>query len=216
MSSKMMIRITTVVVLLAVAVAFAYGAEDSEKITFKGGYTKAVMKEGRQVITLSQGAVVVVGNTVFEADTIELSGDNYRYVSGTGNIRITDTANGLSISATELSYDRQEKTLTVEGWVEIQDFTNEVIATGAYLSYAETTGILLLQIEAKLSRHTDSGPMICRADSILYDRNSLMLALTGNSSVYWKGNLYESNSTSVDLEREEIVLEGTIRGTVDG
>lgn len=74
MSNKMMIRITTVVVLLAVAVTFAYGAEDSEKITFKGGYTKAVMKEGRQVITLSQGAVVVVGNTVFEADTIELWG----------------------------------------------------------------------------------------------------------------------------------------------
>ena len=216
MLNRMITRMVAALLIMVVAAAYAYGAEETEKISFKGGYTKAVMKEGRQVITLSQGATVVVGDTVFEAETIELSGDNYRFVSGTGNIRITDTANGLYISATELSYDRQNKTLVVEGWVEIQDFTNEIIATGAYLSYDEALGILLLQIEARLSHHTDSGPMICRADSILYDRNSLTLVLTGNSSVYWKGNLYESNATSVDLEREEIVLEGTIRGIVDG
>jgi lipopolysaccharide export system protein LptA len=90
------------------------------------------------------------------------------------------------------------------------------MATGAYLSYSRSEGMLKLQIAAKLLRHTDSGPMVCRAHSIEYDREAMRLSLIGNSEVTWKGDIYRSSVTTVDLETDEIVMEGSIEGTVNG
>ncbi|PKL11584.1 MAG: hypothetical protein CVV52_13315, partial [Spirochaetae bacterium HGW-Spirochaetae-8] len=189
----------TIVGFLLALVALATGAmplagATSQKITFKGGYTKAVMKEGRESIILTQGAVVQVGEIVFEAETIELSGKDSRYLTGTEKVRIVDSGRGLTIEATSLTYDRELELILIDGWVDILDLENEVIASGAYLSYDQALGIMKLQIAAKLLHHTESGAMVCRADSISYDRANMTLALKGNSSIYWKGDVYESSS----------------------
>jgi len=211
----------TIVGFLLALVALATGAmplagATSQKITFKGGYTKAVMKEGRESIILTQGAVVQVGEIVFEAETIELSGKDSRYLTGTEKVRIVDSGRGLTIEATSLTYDRELELILIDGWVDILDLENEVIASGAYLSYDQALGIMKLQIAAKLLHHTESGAMVCRADSISYDRANMTLALKGNSSIYWKGDVYEASSIIVDLETEEIQMEGSIKGTVHG
>ncbi|WP_422480319.1 LptA/OstA family protein [Pleomorphochaeta sp. DL1XJH-081] len=185
-------------------------------ISFRGGYTRAVMREGRESILLSQGAVVSVGSIQFEAQRIELIGPQARYIVGEGSVRITDTDNNIIINCNEISFDRETEQLLVDGWVEIQDLENEVVASGAYLSYNRTKGLMKLQIAAKLLRHTDSGPMVCRADSIEYDRNAMLLALIGNSEVTWKNDSYRSSVTTINLQTDEIVMEGTIKGTVNG
>ena len=185
-------------------------------ISFKGGYTRAVMREGRESILLSQGALVAVGSIQFEAQRIELIGPNARYIYGEGSVRITDTENNIIINCNEISFDRETEQLIVDGWVEIQDLENEVMASGAYLSYSRSAGIMKLQIAAKLLRHTDSGPMICRADSIEYDRNAMRLALVGNSEVTWNGDNYRSSVTTINLKTDEITMEGAIKGTVNG
>jgi lipopolysaccharide export system protein LptA len=185
-------------------------------ISFKGGYTRAVMREGRESILLSQGALVSVGDIRFEAERIELIGPEARYIVGEGSVVITDTENNIVINCNEISFDRETERLLVDGWVEIQDLDNEVMATGAYLSYSRSEGMLKLQIAAKLLRHTDSGPMVCRAHSIEYDREAMRLSLIGNSEVTWKGDIYRSSVTTVDLETDEIVMEGSIEGTVNG
>ncbi|MDD3366178.1 MAG: LptA/OstA family protein [Sphaerochaetaceae bacterium] len=188
----------------------------AEPITFKGGYTRASVREGRETILLSQGAIVSSGNIQFDAQTIELIGPNARYLVGTGSVRITDTENNLVINSTSISFDRETQQLLVDGWVEIQDLKNEIIASGAYLSYNRTDGIMKLQIAAKLLRHTESGPMVCRGDSIEYNRETMKLSLVGNSSIDWKGDTYRASATTVDLETEEIEMEGTIKGIVHG
>ncbi len=204
--------------LLLIMIAFMCVAllPAADPITFKGGYTRAVMREGRETILLSQGAVVSSGSIQFEAQTIELIGPNARYLVGTGSVRITDTENNLIINSTGISFDRETEQLLVDGWVEIQDLKNEIIASGAYLSYNRIDGLLQLQIAAKLLRHTESGPMICRADHIEYNRELMQLSLLGNSSVNWKGDVYQAAVTTIDLETEEILMEGAIEGTVHG
>ena len=188
----------------------------ADPISFKGGYTRAVMREGRETIMLTQGAVVSTGSIQFEAQSIELIGPDARYLVGTGSVTITDSENNIVINCTSISFDRETEQLLVDGWVEIQDLENEVIASGAYLSYNRTEGIMKLQIAAKLLRHTDSGPMVCRADSIEYDRTDMQVSLVGNSSVRWKGDMYQASVTTVDLETDEIVMEGSIKGIVNG
>ncbi len=191
-------------------------ANPSNQITFRGGYTRAVMREGRESIILTQGAIVTVGSITIEAETIELSGKNSRYLTGTDNVRIVDSSRGLTIIASNISYDRELESILIDSWVEIQDLENEVIASGAYLSYDQAKGIMRLQIAVKLLHHTESGAMVCRADTMEYNRQEMTLALTGNSSVYWKGDSYEASSISVDLNTEEIRMEGSIKGTVHG
>lgn len=185
-------------------------------ISFRGGYTRAVMRDGRETILLSQGAVVSAGSIQFDAQRIELIGPEARYITGEGSVRITDTENNIFINSNMISFDRETGQLLVDGWVEIQDLENEVMATGAYLSFDRTKGTMKLQIAAKLLRHTESGPMVCRADSIEYDRNGKRLVLMGNAQVDWKGDRYTSSVTTIDLETEEIVMEGTIEGTFNG
>ena len=204
------------VLLILAAGAMPLAGAAAQKITFKGGYTRAVMKEGRESIILTQGAVVQVGEIVFEAETIELSGKDSRYLTGTDQVRVVDSGRGLTIEATNLTYDRELELILIDGWVDVLDLENEVIASGAYLSYDQALGIMKLQIAAKLLHHTESGAMVCRADSITYDRANMTLALKGNSSIYWKGDVYEASSIIVDLETEEIQMEGSIKGTVHG
>ena len=126
----------------------------AEPISFKGGYTRAVMREGRETIMLTQGAMVSTGSIDFQAQSIELIGPNARYMVGTGSVTITDAENNIIITCTSISFDRETEQLLVDGWVEIQDLENEVIASGAYLSYNRNEGTRKLQIAAKLLRHT--------------------------------------------------------------
>jgi lipopolysaccharide export system protein LptA len=58
--------------------------------------------------------------------------------------------------------------------------------------------------------------MVCRADTIEFNRETKKLYLIGNSVVEWKGDVYRASSTTVDLDSEEIEMEGTIKGTVHG
>lgn len=208
-----MIKRLKVVLLWALLTPLIFGAEP---IAFKGGYTRAVMKEGRETILLSQGASVSSGSIHFEGQTIELIGPDARYLVGNGAVKISDTENNITINSTGISYDRESEQLLVDGWVEVQDLNHEIIATGAYLSYNRGEGVLIIQIAAKLLHHTDSGPMVCRADTIEFHRETKKLFLIGNSVVEWKGDIYQGSATTIDLESEEIEMEGSVKGTVHG
>lgn len=210
---KSLKKILSILILLSSPLFLLLAAET---ITFKGGYTKAVMREGRETLMLTQGATVEVGSITFEAQNIELMGPNSRYLVGTEGVKITDNSNHIIIRSNTLSYDREAQQLLVDGWVEIQDLKNEVIASGAYLSYNREEAVMLLQISAKLLRHTESGAMICKADSIEYDRDNMKLLLVGNSTVEYKNDFYQASVTTVDLNSEEIVMEGEIKGTIHG
>lgn len=206
----------TILLVCILLMGIGITAHAAEPISFKGGFTRAVMREGRETIMLTQGAVVEIGSIRFEARNIELVGPDSRYLVGTGSVRISDSSSNITITSNSLSYDRKTEQLLVDGWLEIQDLENEVIATGAYLSYDRSKGTMTLQIAAKLLRHTESGPMVCRADSITYDREQQQLSLVGNSSIHWKGDTYQAMVTTVDMETDEIVMEGSIKGTIHG
>lgn len=202
--------------LLLIASTSVLFGSDKEPISFRGGFTRAVMKEGQESIILSQGAMVSTGDILFKATTIELIGANARYITATGAVSIIDKVNNIEITCSEISFDRTKEQMIADGWIEIQDLKNEVIASGAYLSYDVSEGIIKLQIVAKLLHHTSSGPMICRADSITFNRNTRQLMLVGNTSVEWKGDSYKAMVTTINLDTEEIIMEGTITGTMYG
>jgi lipopolysaccharide export system protein LptA len=187
-----------------------------EDISFSGGYTRMNMQQGNEIITLGNKAQVTVGSLTLMADSIELSGDNFSYVNCTGSVSVTDPQRGFSLVSKNLYYDRIKKTMIVNSWVEIQDTTNEIIASGAWLEFDLDKGTILLQIHVKLFHATEEGPMVCKADTLTFDRNEQTLKLMGNANVDWNSDTYQAQVIRVDLDTQEIKMDGSIKGTVHG
>ena len=188
----------------------------SEDITFSGGYTRMKMQEGFETITLGNSAVVKVGSLTLHSDDMELSGKDFRYISCSGNVSVTDPERGISLITKNLFFDRIEEIIIVDSWVELQDTTNEVSASAGRLEFKLKKGEILLQIQVRLLKHTDDGAMICRADSIQFNRDKELLNLRGNANIIWNPDTYEAQTITVNLKTEEIKMDGSIKGTIHG
>ncbi|MGE4463566.1 LptA/OstA family protein [Sphaerochaeta sp.] len=188
----------------------------AEAIRFSGGSTRMQMQEGYQSISLSGGAEITSGTLTLTADSIELSGEEFRYVSCTGAVTLNDDERGVTLLGNNLFYDREEELVVVDGYLELEDLTNEVQATAFFLEFSLDEGSVLLQVQVRLYKHTDSGVMACKADSLQLEREKRTLELGGNATIDWAGDRYEAQRITVDLDTEQISMDGTIKGVING
>ncbi len=194
-------------------------AEDTpqgESIVFSGGTSSIVLREGREEVVLSSGAEVQVGSMTIRADRISLYGDNWRYVDCEGNASVLDPERGISIRTSDIWYDRTEERILISSWYEVDDTVNEVTAMGASLEYRLSDEMLRLDKNVSLLKSTDTGIMRCQAESVIFSRDENMLSLRGNASVDWDGDRYGAQVVTVDLDTDEITLEGGISGNING
>ncbi len=217
MSDMKRLSIITLLILLLILLPLGAQEATSEKsvINFSSDYTRASLHEDQKSLLLSGNAWIETGSTRIQADSIEIFGEESRYISCSGDIEIIDTDQGLIVNSKNLYYDRVRSLLRIDGWAEMEDRINEIIAKAAYLENSQETGITLLQISVKIYKHTEDGPMICMTDSAIYNSIKQSLEMTGNSIVYWKGSSYEASQISVDLINNEITLEGRVKGTIN-
>lgn len=190
--------------------------EESDTITFSGGTSSVVMREGKENVKLTEGALVSIGSMTISADEIELSGNSWRFVQCDGGVKVLDEERGISITTSSLWYDREEERLLISAWYELEDRTNEVSASGAVLEYRMEEEQLQLDKDVLLLKATEDGLMRCRAQSVQFSRSDNQLTLRGSSTVNWKGNSYAAEVISVDLDTDTIVLEGRIQGDIHG
>jgi lipopolysaccharide export system protein LptA len=188
----------------------------AEEISFSGGSTSMRMQQGFETITLSEGASIVSGSLRLEADTIVLTGESFRYATCTGSVKLSDEERGITLQSQNLYYDRQEALIIIDGYLELDDQTNEVIASAFHLEFTLDDGIVLLQVQVRLFKHTESGAMVCKADSLRFNREKQMLNLEGNATIDWDKDLYQAQRITVDLTTEAITMEGAIKGVVNG
>ena len=180
----------------------------ADNITFSGGSSSVVLRDGRENVVLSEGASVAVGSMEIQADTITLSGDDWRYVTCTGNASVIDPERGISIRTASIWYDRSEERILISSWFEVDDTENEVTATGASLEYLMNDERLQLDKDVSLLKNTeDSGIMRCSAESVIFARTSNTLELRGSATVDWDGDRYEAEVISVDLDTDSISLD---------
>jgi lipopolysaccharide export system protein LptA len=187
-----------------------------ETITFKGGYTKMSMKDGDREITLSGGATVDSGTMRLTADAITLSGEDYSTLSCSGGVTVIDADKGITVKSPKIEYDRIKETIAIESWVEVEDTTNEISASGGSLNYDIDKGTMEMEGHVRLMRAASKGIMACSSDIMAYDREKKTLRLTGNAVINWQGDTYQAHAINVDLDSEAITMEGAIQGTVHG
>ncbi len=188
----------------------------ASEISFSGGFTRVSLRDGDRRVELSDRAKAETDNVSIQADRILLYGNDYRYVECTGNIQAEEKEHSLKISASNIFFDREEETLLSDGWIEIEDTEHEAKLSGSWFEYSMNTSVILLQMQAGISKVTEKGLLTCSADSIEYNSDEQTLTLKGNAKVSWGNDSYNASYITVNIDTEDVTLHGMISGEVNG
>ena len=202
--------ISTILMLVILPAVFA------SDISFSGGFTQVNLQDGNHVVSLSGKANVKTDDVELSADKIKLYGEDYMFVECKGNIVVNEKKNDIQVNCTDLFYNRSTEKLISDGWVEISDLKNNAKLSGAWLEFSTQGSQMEIQIKAKIEKDTDSGPLSCSADSILYNADAQLLTLKGNAAVKWGDDSYKASLIYVNIDTEDITLHGSITGEVNG
>lgn len=186
----------------------------ASNISFNGGYTKISMKEGLESIILEDKANVIIDDLSLSANKISLLGKSYDKIESEGNIIIRDEKKGLTILCNSLYYDRTTNIISITGGVEINDSENEIHFTAQSLEYDMDNEKMSFSVEINLLYIADNSLMKGSGDVLIFDRAKNSLVLLGNSKVTWKDDNYRADAIKVDMNNNEISLEGSITGSI--
>lgn len=208
-------RLITLLAALCLTVLVCPSVLASE-ISFSGGFTRVSLRDGDRRVELSDSAKAATDNVSIQADRILLYGNDYRYVECTGNIQAEEKEHSLKISSSNIFFDREEETLLSDGWIEIEDTEHEAKLSGSWFEYSMKTSVILLQMQAGISKVTEKGLLTCSADSIEYNSDEQTLSLKGNAKVSWGSDNYRASYITVNIDTEDVTLHGMISGEVNG
>ena len=161
--------------------------------------------------TVLEGVAKVISETLtLTADRIELSGDENRFVDCSGTVSGVDTEKGIRFITERLRYDRKLKIARLEGNSTLEDKKNSVVAKGRFIEYNDEGGIAILQIGVRIFKDE----LVCRSEWALYRREEKNLELAGMPVVFKEGDEFRADRMQVDLETDEVSMEGTVSGSL--
>jgi lipopolysaccharide export system protein LptA len=202
--------------VLAFALFTASFSGAQESISFSADSTVARFATGRERTELIGSARVETGELLIGADRIELFGDEFRYLRCSGSVRLENLEQGFLLRAEDLFVDRELEISRIEGYAEMEDGKNGLLIRGGF--FEDRGGeeeVTLIQMGVRIMKISDGEVMICRSEFARYFRERQILELSGLPRVDWKGDVYQASRIIVDLETDEIRLEGRVTGTVE-
>jgi len=195
--------------LAALAIAAAGHAADPETFTYSGDSVRATLAKGSERAVLTGHATVRSDDVLITADEIELLGKDFTVALATGLVHVADAKRGIDLTASNLWYDRKAKITRVRGNAEMADLENEIVVKGGFLEDRDKEGLTIIQIGVRIFRKE----LVCRSEFAKYWRDKKILELTGMPWVSRKGDEYRATKITINLDTEEIVLEGGVQGT---
>ena len=180
------------------------------KITFSADKMQGSGEKGKNSTALTGNAKVSVDSLNIYGERIELYGKDYRYIKASGNVTGEDAEKGFTFSAASLSYDRETEVAEFMGQAKVEDTKNKVETAAERIEYNQKNEIILLQMAVKLK----SKDITCDSLFAVYNRNTSMLELTGKPTVKKGKDEFKAARISVNLDTEDIKLEGKVSGSV--
>lgn len=177
---------------------------------FFGDSTRIVFAEGRERTRLTGNARVISDDTEIEADQIEIYGDDFRFAVATGNVRVVEREQEIVLTADRLIYDRRERITRAEGNAIMEDQRNETVVKGALLENRARDNLTIVQVGVRIL----GDDLTTRSEFARYRREQNVLELSGLPVVFWKGDQYRAARIVIDIDRDEISLQGEVRGTI--
>lgn len=197
-------------VLLILFLAFSSLNAAKSKIKFSASSMQGSIKEGQNSTSLTGNAVVTVDTMEIKADRIEIYGKDYRYLKATGAVTGEDKEKGFSFSSNFMQYDREKEVATFFGKTELNDTKNDVKLSSEHIEYNQKAETMLMQFDVKILRKE----ITCTSMFAMYNRKSSALNLTGKPIVTKSKDTFQAAKISVNLDTEDITLEGRVSGNV--
>ncbi|MCR5218870.1 LptA/OstA family protein [Treponema sp.] len=194
-------------IFLLTSLAFClYG----EKITFSASYMTGTAGDNNGKTTLSGNARVQTESMEISADQIELSGKDYRTITASGNINGTNLETKMTFTCQSMTYDRETKVALLENAVHLVDTENDVTADAEIIEYSQNSNVAVMQIQVNIVQKDNK----CTAAHAIYRKNEQMLEMSGNPNITQGTDNFRAQNITLNLETQEITLDGRVKGSV--
>jgi len=183
---------------------------NADTFTFKADRMSGGKATGKEITLLSGNAEVQSDKLLLMADRIEIHGSDNRFIDCTGNVRGIEEEKKILFQTDRLRYDRTLKIARLEGNSTLEDKDNEIVARGRFIEYDDKREIAVLQISVRLFKDN----LVCRAEYAVYNRKEKNLVLSGFPVVYKKNDEFKADRIRVDLDTDDVVMEGDVKGSI--
>lgn len=197
----------SIAVLLTI---FSLNVLFAEKIVFSANNMTGKSGDSNTTTTLSGNGYIKTETMEIQADLIELSGEDYRYITASGNIKGKNTETNMDFSCDSLEYDRETKVAKLNGNVELIDIDNDVKAKAQIITYDQNADIAVLQVKINLTQKDN----VCSGSYAVYYKKDQILELSGNAQIKQKEDTFRAQHISLNMDTQDIVLDGNVKGTV--
>ena len=189
---------------------FAALGAGADSFSFRADRMSGTKALGREITILAGNAEVRSDNLVLRADRIEIQGDNNQFIDCTGNVWGMEEEKEIIFRTDRLRYDRTLKIARLEGSATLEDRKNELVAKGNFIEYDDNAEVTVFQISVRLFKDD----MVCRSEYAVYRRNEKLLDLSGFPVVYKRDDEFRADRIRVDLETDDVSMEGAVSGTI--
>lgn len=182
----------------------------SENITFSAGKMKGIVGSTSDSTELSENAYVLTETMEISADSIKMSGDNFRYIEAAGSIKGKNIESKMEFTCDNLKYDRETKIAELKNNVSLTDTENDVSAKAQVIEYNQELEIAVMQIDIELKQKDN----ICSGAYAVYRKNEKMLDLSGNAQIKQKEDTFRAMQITLNMDTQEISLDGRVKGSI--
>ncbi len=182
----------------------------AETITFRADRMTGNTKDGEDYAKLIGNASILTSSVELYADTIELSGTDYRYIKAVGNVSGSNTKSKIDFTCVEFFYDRVTKISNMQDTVHLVDRENETVANSQLMEYNENDGSVVMQISVAMQQKDN----VCTGSYAIYNTNLRTLFLSGNPQITQGSDTFRAQEIVLNLDTNEVTLDGRVRGSV--
>ena len=182
----------------------------AEKISFSAGSMKGRVGDKSDTTELSGGAYVLTESMEISADSIKMSGKDFRFIEASGTVKGKNTEAELEFECGSLKYDRETKVAELFNSVSLTDVKNDVTATAQMIEYNQMSDVALLQMEIELKQKDN----VCKGAYAVYRKKDQMLELSGNAQIKQGDDAFRAQEITLNLDSQEITLDGRVKGSV--
>jgi lipopolysaccharide export system protein LptA len=185
-------------------------ANAADRFSFKADKMSGTKAVGRETTILAGNAEVRSDSLVLKASRIEIRGDDNQFIDCTGDVWGIEEEKDILFQTDRLRYDRKLKIARLEGNSTLEDKKNEIVAKGNFIEYDDQAEVTVFQIAVRLFKDN----MVCRSEYAVYRRNEKLLDLSGFPVVFKKDDEFRADRIRVDLDTDDVTMEGTVSGTI--
>ncbi len=193
--------------LVLLAVSAGIGAETWR---FSADQVSSTQSGSKSKTVLDGNARVESDKMVITASHLELSGPDYTHISGNGGISLMDMERGITVTSGRFDYDREAKIIRFREQVSLVDKEEGIVIRCESLDLQEEDDLVIMQVSVRLIKDD----MVSRGEFATFWMEENILEISGRPVVWRKDDEYRADRIRVNLDTDEIVMEGAVAGAL--